>query len=77
MDEFLRDRKGRIVGEMKTEGKKTFLYGDHGQILGWYDGTFTYNEHREMDLPEDSLVEKPKLFLSFFHPSCLRSSLPP
>jgi hypothetical protein len=45
MDEFLRDRKGRIVGEMKTEGKKTFLYGDHGQILGWYDGTFTYNEH--------------------------------
>ena len=41
--EVLKDRLGRKIGEIRTNGSKQEIYDRLGRKLGYYDGKFTYD----------------------------------
>lgn len=44
MHEVIKDRSGRKLGEIRTEGNKEVIYDTYGRKLGWYDGKYTYDK---------------------------------
>ena len=41
--EVLKDRLGRKIGEIRTNGSKQEIYDRLGRKLGYYDGKYTYD----------------------------------
>lgn len=44
MREVIKDKYGRKLGEIRTEGNKEVIYDAYGRKLGWYDGKYTYDK---------------------------------
>ncbi len=42
--EVLKDRLGRKIGEIRTNGSKQEIYDKLGRKLGYYDGKYTYDK---------------------------------
>ena len=43
MNQVLKDRLGRKIGEIKSEGNKDVIYDKLGRKLGYFDGRYTYD----------------------------------
>ena len=42
MEQVLKDAQGRIIGKIKTEGNRKYLYSWDGRRLGYYENGYTY-----------------------------------
>ncbi len=44
MDQVLKDRYGRKIGEIKDRGSKQEIYNELGRKCGYFDGRYTFDE---------------------------------
>lgn len=45
MDQILRDSHCSIIGRIRQEGSRKYIYDNHGNKLGYFDGKYTYDSH--------------------------------
>lgn len=43
MDQYLKDRTGRVIGRIRQEGSRTVIYDQTGRRLGYFDGRYTFD----------------------------------
>ena len=42
--QVLKDRVGRKIGEIRTNGNRQEIYDEVGRKLGYFDGRYTYDK---------------------------------
>ena len=49
MNQVLRDKSNRRIGEIRSEGSKEVIYDTSNRRLGYFDGRYTYdNSNRKI-----------------------------